>query len=1005
MSTELEWRWADPTGQQRAVRTDELRAALAGGVIAPNTPVWRPGWTDWKPALEVPELASSALAPANGVLPNIPPPPLFMVAVQHAFEEGGPPSPPPAHAGSEPPPPPAYVPAAGRPSPPVRLSKPPPPVSTLSTLVDADIEEVSVVEELPKAEPSSPAPTSRLIQEPTSDKLPPAPAPPTSDKPPLAAGSGTLPSAKGDESRPTSERPPSVPRPTERASSVPRPAPSRPSVGDTSKPAIPRPASSAPALPAEQPLASPIPTPRPSETLVGSSQPSVAGSEANTAVDITALTVDQAERLLAAKDLPATKESAASTSASAKDDPPTLEISKAGRLAVKEPVPSEPGLPKEDPPTLEFAPRLSALGSSEPRPAGSLGDTPKPPVRPGSQTLTLKAPAAPDSADQPALPPPPPLNRPPSMPPAQAQPSVPPQRIPPPPRQGSLPAPPPRAGAASLPPAKPTSLPSMRIPPPPDRPRAGPPLPSPGTQLPPLGAAPQSVTVEEMTDLGVVPAAPDSSADVTAERRPIQEISASILIMDPSGSDNTVLPSVMVGGVQLGEAPRPPPPQEQPDAANGRADATGPRGRPAARLVDDLRALLEKPEHKWTVAALAFGAVLFMVSVTAVVMGLSKGNGNGNAGADRSSPLASSTVSSSAAQPGTATPWVPVDHAAGPAQPKAPLSRTACGMAGAPHVIAPKAVVASGVEAIAANGKLALGFAVGPKDGLAVEVDPLALSVASSAKAHAHEPIRRVVPFLGADRLGAVADVDHKGERLHNPHTVAPGDASFLVGTSDGQLAWAAHASDEPVPLWPLLGDGPVEALRGMPLGDKGFALVFRQDGALWVGALTSSKSPNGLLTKVASLGETVGSPTIATDDDTALVAWADRHEATDPWGVRWFTWKPGTPPEPPQAFVIPPGGLGEQAMSPALAPMSGGRFLLVWTEGPVSSHQVRALTLSSEGAALGSPLTVSTEGVNAGQGQAAITPDGRGVVAFLASTGSGFEIVANPIECPLSAM
>ena len=56
MSSELEWRWADPQGQQRLVRIDELRAALAGGVIAPNTPVWRSGWGAWKPAYEVPEL-------------------------------------------------------------------------------------------------------------------------------------------------------------------------------------------------------------------------------------------------------------------------------------------------------------------------------------------------------------------------------------------------------------------------------------------------------------------------------------------------------------------------------------------------------------------------------------------------------------------------------------------------------------------------------------------------------------------------------------------------------------------------------------------------------------------------------------------------------------------------------------------------------------------------------------------------------------------------------------
>ena len=81
-----EWRWADPAGQQRLVRTDELRAALSSGVIPANAPVWQRGWTEWKPAHEVPELTQSALGAANGVLLNVPPPPLFVVAAQSEFE-------------------------------------------------------------------------------------------------------------------------------------------------------------------------------------------------------------------------------------------------------------------------------------------------------------------------------------------------------------------------------------------------------------------------------------------------------------------------------------------------------------------------------------------------------------------------------------------------------------------------------------------------------------------------------------------------------------------------------------------------------------------------------------------------------------------------------------------------------------------------------------------------------------------------------------------------------
>jgi hypothetical protein len=86
--------------------------------------------------------------------------------------------------------------------------------------------------------------------------------------------------------------------------------------------------------------------------------------------------------------------------------------------------------------------------------------------------------------------------------------------------------------------------------------------------------------------------------------------------------------------------------------------------------------------------------------------------------------------------------------------------------------------------------------------------------------------------------------------------------------------------------------------------------------------------------------------------------------------------------------------------MSPGLAALSGGRFLLVWTEGPPSAHQVRALTLSSEGAALGAPFVVSGDGMNAGQGQAAVSANGQGIIAFLESRGQRFEIAAAPIAC-----
>src|SRR5262245_57470623 len=111
------WRWADPEGQQRMVRLDELRAALAGGLIAPNTPVWRSGWHAWQAAHEVPELTSASMGGANGVVLNIPPPPLQMLAVQQEYEASSSSmtAAAPAVSEDEPPPPPAYVPMPARP--------------------------------------------------------------------------------------------------------------------------------------------------------------------------------------------------------------------------------------------------------------------------------------------------------------------------------------------------------------------------------------------------------------------------------------------------------------------------------------------------------------------------------------------------------------------------------------------------------------------------------------------------------------------------------------------------------------------------------------------------------------------------------------------------------------------------------------------------------------------------------------------------------------------------
>jgi len=222
--------------------------------------------------------------------------------------------------------------------------------------------------------------------------------------------------------------------------------------------------------------------------------------------------------------------------------------------------------------------------------------------------------------------------------------------------------------------------------------------------------------------------------------------------------------------------------------------------------------------------------------------------------------------------------------------------------------------------------------------------------------------------------------------------------------TSDGQLSWSRIGGGPAGQLWSLGGSPTVDALRGTVdgSGDPTIGVAFRNAGAVWTGTIggTGGLAPVGPLSHIDGLGTTIGSPAVAISSSVVMVAWADRASNDAPWKLRWTHFSAGSAPEAPADFVPPEGGKGPPYMSPALATLPGGRFLLVWTEGAASGHVVRAQTLSLEGARLGPPLELSPDAANAGQAQAAIGEGGNGVVAFLQSSGKTFSVAATAIHC-----
>jgi hypothetical protein len=99
--------------------------------------------------------------------------------------------------------------------------------------------------------------------------------------------------------------------------------------------------------------------------------------------------------------------------------------------------------------------------------------------------------------------------------------------------------------------------------------------------------------------------------------------------------------------------------------------------------------------------------------------------------------------------------------------------------------------------------------------------------------------------------------------------------------------------------------------------------------------------------------------------------------------------------------FEPPQGGPRAGQTAPALAPIGGERFLLVWIEGGVETEQLRAQPVAGWGKAAGPALDLSLpEGSVIGRPSVAFAPSGDGLVAYVTSMGDEFDVYATPVAC-----
>lgn len=455
---------------------------------------------------------------------------------------------------------------------------------------------------------------------------------------------------------------------------------------------------------------------------------------------------------------------------------------------------------------------------------------------------------------------------------------------------------------------------------------------------------------------------------------PLQPVAAS-----PNGTADGDLPAFPLDEID--------PDDERPFRGSEADIVTSPSHPVPGEASGPLAYIKANPRDPKVIAALSAGALVvvgLLVGFAALSGGSSKSKSD-----DESARSGAATSASAAA-------------IAPPPEPKAPPV-AACRLTGAPSRLAEKASKDIPLEIlVASSGERArLGFATSEKGAQGVAVDLASLQVTPEFSKPPRERLRAVLPF-GEDTAHYVTQLESHNDKVKAWRTIST-DPPAVIGWSGTALAVTSKANHAPTTLFALDGSDPIDAIRVAHPADGSHAVVFRRHGAIHGAMIGADRSPIGDVTRIAGAGapagSPVGTPTIAVNDKSVAVAFADRASSDEPWSIRVGTAPLGSFPTTTTPFAPPPGGPGGATLAPALAGLPDGRWLLVWTEGSGGAHDVRGVTLGADLTPLGSALTVSREGSNAGQGAVALRK-GRGLVAYLALTEEGYEVWGTGVDC-----
>jgi hypothetical protein len=242
-----------------------------------------------------------------------------------------------------------------------------------------------------------------------------------------------------------------------------------------------------------------------------------------------------------------------------------------------------------------------------------------------------------------------------------------------------------------------------------------------------------------------------------------------------------------------------------------------------------------------------------------------------------------------------------------------------------------------------------------------------------------------------------------QGHPLANARAV-DGPAPFMLGATPYSIArWHKN---EPVPLWAMADADQSTLPRVVALPNRGYAVAIRRagkGGAVSVGYLDEDGSKKTELGEVRMDGSSTGTPALAANETSLLVAFAARTTASAPWSIAAGVSELGESPRTVAKLALRGGGPGGDRTAPAVGALGGGRWLVQWTEGSAGNRVARAEVLDETLAPLAAAPNLSPEGAGAGQGVVWTTGDLATILFFVRNEKNNNALWGVSLECPRS--